>query len=143
MDGAACVQLCSDPPIFKYKLTALTFRICLVKSVLWRVAKRLSLYRRRTVPKGKITRLSKHAVVTQHYGSANQIVQFYNPYVTKLRLQGLNTSHCFSRHSTLSKWSRGKEFFRSLEDNPLTTASGRAGVGQQAESQLSSLFNSL
>jgi len=30
MDGAACVQLCSDPPIFKYKLTALTFRICLV-----------------------------------------------------------------------------------------------------------------
>ena len=32
MDGAACVQLCSDPPIFKYKLTALTFRICLVFS---------------------------------------------------------------------------------------------------------------
>ena len=32
MDGAACVQLCSDPPIFKYKLTALTFRICLVHS---------------------------------------------------------------------------------------------------------------
>ena len=30
MDGAACVQLCSNPPIFKYKLTALTFRICLV-----------------------------------------------------------------------------------------------------------------
>ena len=34
MDGAACVQLCSDPPIFKYKLTALTFRICLVHAIL-------------------------------------------------------------------------------------------------------------
>ena len=36
MDGAACVQLCSDPPLFKYKLTALTFRICLVtRDLMW------------------------------------------------------------------------------------------------------------
>ena len=49
----------SNEYIFFTDQTALTFRICLVyllikyiKSVLWRVAKRLSLYTGRTVPKG-------------------------------------------------------------------------------------------
>jgi len=69
--------------------------------------------------------LSKHEVLTRLCVSANRIVQLYKPYVTKLRLQGSNTSYCFSRLSTLSKWNGGKKFFHSLEDKPLTTASGR------------------
>jgi len=44
MDGAACVQLCSDPPIFKYKLTALTFRICLVHFIWWCHIRHVSLW---------------------------------------------------------------------------------------------------
>lgn len=69
-------------------------------------------------------------VLTRLYGSANRIVELYNPYVTKLSLQGSNTSYCFSRLSTPSKWSRGKKFFHSLEDKPLTTASGRQSASK-------------